>query len=81
MAALIAFAFVAGAATALSPCVLPVALSRLVPTPQGGQRGDGFGPGVLVGLSLGVVYAPCVGPILAGLITVSASQPLTAGRL
>jgi cytochrome c biogenesis protein CcdA/thiol-disulfide isomerase/thioredoxin len=155
VAALIAFAFVAGAATALSPCVLPVlpvALSagvtggrrrplgvvtglvlsftfaivalvyvidalglpgdllrniaivvllgfgvsllvpsvaahleawigRLVPQPQGGQRGEGFGSGVLVGLSLGVVYAPCAGPILAGVITVSASQSLTAGRL
>jgi len=56
-------------------------ISRLVPTPQGSQRGDGFGSGVLVGLSLGVVYAPCAGPILAGVITVSASQSLTAGRL
>ena len=155
MAALIAFAFLAGAATALSPCVLPVLpvalsagvtgghrrplgvvtglvlsftfaivalvyvidalglpgdllrniaivvllgfgisllipsvaarmeawISRMVPAPQGGKRGDGFGSGVLVGLSLGVVYAPCAGPILAGVITVSASQPLTAGRL
>ena len=155
MAALIAFAFLAGAATALSPCVLPVLpvalsagvtgghrrplgvvtglvlsftfaivalvyvidalglpgdllrnvaivvllgfgvsllvpsvaarmeawISRMVPAPQGGKRGDGFGSGVLVGLSLGVVYAPCAGPILAGVITVSASQSLTAGRL
>jgi cytochrome c biogenesis protein CcdA/thiol-disulfide isomerase/thioredoxin len=154
--ALIAFAFVAGAATALSPCVLPVLpvalsagvtggrrrplgvvagltlsfafatvalvyvidalglpddllrnvaiavllgfgvtllvpslaarleawISRLVPTPQGGvRRGEGFGSGMLVGLSLGLVYAPCAGPILAGVITVSASQPFTAGRL
>jgi len=155
VAALIAFAFLAGAATALSPCVLPVLpvalsagvtgghrrplgvvtglvlsftfaivalvyvidalglpgdllrnvaivvllgfgvsllvpsvaarmeawISRMVPAPQGGKRGDGFGSGVLVGLSLGVVYAPCAGPILAGVITVSASQSLTAGRL
>jgi cytochrome c biogenesis protein CcdA/thiol-disulfide isomerase/thioredoxin len=155
VAALIAFAFLAGAATALSPCVLPVLpvalsagvtgghrrplgvvtglvlsftfaivalvyvidalglpgdllrniaivillgfgisllvpsvaarmeawISRVVPAPQGGKRGDGFGSGVLVGLSLGVVYAPCAGPILAGVITVSASQSLTAGRL
>jgi cytochrome c biogenesis protein CcdA/thiol-disulfide isomerase/thioredoxin len=56
-------------------------ISRMVQAPQGGKRGDGFGSGVLVGLSLGVVYAPCAGPILAGVITVSASQPLTAGRL
>jgi cytochrome c biogenesis protein CcdA/thiol-disulfide isomerase/thioredoxin len=56
-------------------------IGRIVPQPHGGRRGDGFGSGVLVGLSLGVVYAPCAGPILAGVITVSASQPLTAGRL
>ncbi len=45
------------------------------------SRGDGFGSGVLVGLSLGLVYAPCAGPILAGVITVSASQSFGAGRL
>jgi cytochrome c biogenesis protein CcdA/thiol-disulfide isomerase/thioredoxin len=43
--------------------------------------GDGFRSGLLVGASLGLVYAPCAGPILAGVITVSASQPFTAGRL
>ena len=34
-----------------------------------------------MGGSLGFVYAPCAGPILAGVITVSASQEFTAGRL
>jgi cytochrome c biogenesis protein CcdA/thiol-disulfide isomerase/thioredoxin len=46
-----------------------------------GGGGDGFWSGVAVGGSLGLVYAPCAGPILAGVITVSASQPFTAGRL
>jgi cytochrome c biogenesis protein CcdA/thiol-disulfide isomerase/thioredoxin len=46
-----------------------------------GASGDGFRSGLLVGASLGIVYAPCAGPILAGVITVSASQPFTAGRL
>src|SRR5689334_4170325 len=45
------------------------------------RGGDGFWSGVLVGASLGLVYAPCAGPILAGVITVSASQSFTAGRL
>src|SRR5438105_1812123 len=159
MALLIAFAFVAGAGTALSPCVLPVlpiALSAgatggrrrplgvvtglavsftfatvglvyvihalglpdgllrtlaivalilfgvalVVPAiaarlearlsalaaRRGGREGgrgdsDGFLAGLLVGGSLGFVYAPCAGPILAGVITVSAAQPFTAGRL
>src|SRR5437588_590190 len=161
MALLIAFAFVAGVGTALSPCVLPVlpvALSAgatggarrplgivaglalsftfatvalvylihalglpngvlrtlaiialiafgaalLLPpvaarveawlsglagrteagTAAGRDRGrEGFWSGLLVGASLGLVYAPCAGPILAGVITVSASQTFTAGRL
>ena len=156
MALLIIFGFIAGAATAVSPCVLPVLPVALSAGATGGRRrpvgivagltasftfatvalvyvidalglpddllrnlaiavlllfgvallvpalssrfegylsrltsrfqpksggGDGFWSGVLVGASLGLVYAPCAGPILAGVITVSASQPFTAGRL
>ncbi len=156
MALLILFGFVAGAATALSPCVLPVLPIALSAGATGGRRrplgivaglavsftfatvalvyvisalglpndllrklaivvllgfgitlmipslaarleawlsrfasragvaetsGDGFWSGVLVGASLGLVYAPCAGPILAGVITVSASQDFNAGRL
>jgi cytochrome c biogenesis protein CcdA/thiol-disulfide isomerase/thioredoxin len=44
-------------------------------------RGQGFWAGTAVGASLGFVYAPCAGPILAGVITVSASQPFGVGRL
>jgi cytochrome c biogenesis protein CcdA/thiol-disulfide isomerase/thioredoxin len=54
--------------------------SRLVSRPQG-FRGDGFWGGLLLGASLGFVYAPCAGPILAGVITVSAAQPFTADKL
>jgi thiol-disulfide isomerase/thioredoxin len=46
-----------------------------------GHGGDGFWSGTAVGVSLGLLYAPCAGPILAGVITVSASQSFTAGRL
>jgi cytochrome c biogenesis protein CcdA/thiol-disulfide isomerase/thioredoxin len=156
MALLILFGFLAGAATALSPCVLPVLPIALSAGATGGRRrplgivaglavsftfatvalvyviaalglpddllrklaiavligfgltlmapplaarveawlsrfgalaggprtgGDGFWSGTLIGLSLGLVYAPCAGPILAGVITVSASQPFGAGRL
>ncbi len=52
--------------------------SRFQPKTGGG---DGFWSGTVIGASLGLVYAPCAGPILAGVITVSASQPFTAGRL
>ena len=156
MVLLILFGFVAGAATALSPCVLPVLPIALSAGATGGRRrplglaaglavsftfatvalvyvisalglpndllrklaiavllafgviltipplaarieawlsrfaglvggprssGDGFWSGTVVGASLGFVYAPCAGPILAGVITVSASQSFTAGRL
>src|SRR3954468_13104474 len=54
--------------------------SRLAPGPAR-FRGDGFGSGMIVGASLGLVYAPCAGPILAGVIVVSVAQDFTAGRL
>jgi cytochrome c biogenesis protein CcdA/thiol-disulfide isomerase/thioredoxin len=157
MALLILFGFIAGAATALSPCVLPVLPIALSAGATGGRRrplgivaglavsftfatvalvyvisalglpndflrklaivvllgfgivlmipklaarveawmsqfaarsssgnkvtGDGFWSGTAVGVSLGLLYAPCAGPILAGVITVSASQSFSAGRL
>ena len=156
MALLILFGFIAGAATALSPCVLPVLPIALSAGATGGRRrplgivaglavsftfatvalvyvisalglpndllrtvaivvlivfgvtlmippladrveawlsrlsgrfgapgrgGDGFWSGTVLGVSLGLVYAPCAGPILAGVITVSASQSFTASRL
>jgi cytochrome c biogenesis protein CcdA/thiol-disulfide isomerase/thioredoxin len=156
MALLVLFGFVAGAATAVSPCVLPVLPIALSAGATGGRRrplgivtglavsftfatvalvyaiaalglpndllrklaifvliafgitlmvrpladrleawisrfasragvagadGESFWSGVVVGSSLGLLYAPCAGPILAGVITVSASQSFNAGRL
>ena len=54
--------------------------SGLVGAPRA-QRGEGIWSGLLLGAGLGLVYAPCAGPILAGVITVSASQELTAAKL
>ena len=54
--------------------------SRIAPGPAR-FRGEGFGSGLVVGASLGLVYAPCAGPILAGVITASAAQDFEAGRL
>jgi cytochrome c biogenesis protein CcdA/thiol-disulfide isomerase/thioredoxin len=156
MALLILFGFVAGAATAVSPCVLPVLPIALSAGATGGRRrplgivagltvsftfavvalvylisalhlpnellrdlaivvlvgfgavlmappladrleawlsrfagragapragGDGFWSGTLVGASLGILYTPCAGPILGGVIVVTASQTFSAGRL
>jgi cytochrome c biogenesis protein CcdA/thiol-disulfide isomerase/thioredoxin len=147
MVLLVLFAFVAGAGTALSPCVLPVLPALLASAGSGGRRrplgviagltatftiaivalasvvdgvglpggtvrtlavavllgfgvallvpslaarveaplsrlarfgprgrGDGFWSGLVVGAGLGFVYAPCAGPILAAVVSVSATQ-------
>jgi cytochrome c biogenesis protein CcdA/thiol-disulfide isomerase/thioredoxin len=62
---------------------LAARVGRRRPAGDGGDAADrrGFWSGVAVGSGLGLVYAPCAGPILAGVITVSASQPFTGGRL
>jgi cytochrome c biogenesis protein CcdA/thiol-disulfide isomerase/thioredoxin len=74
----IAVLLVAGLA-ALVPAVAqrlerPLAgLSRFAPQ----RRGDGFGSGLLVGAALGFVYAPCAGPVLAAVVSVSAASGRT----
>ena len=55
-------------------------LSRFARRPNA-PEGDGFWSGFGLGTGLGFVYAPCAGPILAGVVTVSASQEFTGGRL
>jgi cytochrome c biogenesis protein CcdA/thiol-disulfide isomerase/thioredoxin len=59
---------------------IEAAISRLVGAPRM-SRGEGFGSGLLLGGGLGLAYFPCAGPILAGVITVSAAQDFTVGRL
>src|SRR5689334_24081118 len=54
MVLLIAFAFVAGAGTALSPCVLPVLPIALSAGATGGRRRP---LGVVVGLALSFTFA------------------------
>jgi cytochrome c biogenesis protein CcdA/thiol-disulfide isomerase/thioredoxin len=56
-------------------------LQRIAPARSRRSHGEGFGSGLIVGFGLGAVYTPCAGPILAGVITLSASQSFTAGRL
>lgn len=48
--------------------------SRLASLGPKQQTGDGFASGILVGLSLGLVWTPCVGPILASIIALAATQ-------
>lgn len=51
--------------------------SRLSGLAPKANKGDGFGSGVLVGLSLGLIWAPCVGPILAAVITLAITSSVT----
>jgi cytochrome c biogenesis protein CcdA/thiol-disulfide isomerase/thioredoxin len=48
-------------------------LSRFAPR----RRGDGLRSGLLVGAALGFVYAPCAGPVLAAVVSVSAASGRT----
>ncbi len=47
-----------------------------IPQTKTSQR-DGFLGGFLIGLTLGVVWTPCVGPILASVITLALSGEIT----
>lgn len=42
---------------------------------------NGFWGGIVVGLSLGLVWAPCVGPILASIITLSITSQVSLGAV
>ena len=72
-----------GVALAAPPLAarLEAAIGRLTAGRGARVRGEGLWSGVLLGAGLGVVYAPCAGPILAAVITTTASQSLDAQRL
>lgn len=43
-----------------------------------GKQSSGFGSGFITGLSLGIVWTPCAGPILATIATLSATRSVNA---
>ena len=49
-------------------------LSQFIPR---GNTKSGFWPGVLIGLSLGLLWTPCVGPILASVISLAITGTVT----
>jgi cytochrome c biogenesis protein CcdA/thiol-disulfide isomerase/thioredoxin len=52
--------------------------SRLANILPKGSNDTGFVGGIFVGLSLGLLWAPCVGPILASVITLAATNTVNA---
>ena len=45
------------------------------------KEGSGFLPGFITGLSLGLVWAPCAGPILASVTALAATQEVSFGAV
>lgn len=43
--------------------------------------GNGFGGGLVVGLGLGLAWTPCVGPIMASVITLALNQAVGVGAV
>jgi cytochrome c biogenesis protein CcdA len=45
------------------------------------QKRNGFWSGVVVGLSLGLIWTPCVGPIMASVISLALTQHVDGGSV
>jgi len=55
-------------------------LSKVTRT-KGSNNRNGFFGGLMTGLSLGLVWTPCVGPIMASVITLAVSQQIDGGAI
>lgn len=51
--------------------------SKLASLMPSGQNRTGFGGGLLIGLSVGLLWTPCVGPILASVISLAITGAVT----
>lgn len=49
--------------------------------PAGRKQSNGFGGGLAVGAGLGFAWSPCVGPIMASVITLALNQQVDAGAV
>ena len=71
--------------------VFELAISKIANKRGGGQRGcqrdseqtqsKGFFGGLIVGFSLGLVWTPCVGPIIASVISLAITQSIDGGAV
>ena len=55
-------------------------MSHLVGS-KGSSQKNGFSGGFLTGVSLGLVWTPCVGPIMASVITLAVSRQVDGGAV
>lgn len=56
-------------------------LASIVPTQNKKNDRPDFIAGLFIGLSLGLVWTPCVGPILASIITLAATSTVSGGAV
>ncbi len=61
--------------------VFMLAATRLTVQTSKPKKAGGFWSGVLLGMSLGLVWTPCVGPIMASVITLALSQTVDLGAV
>jgi cytochrome c biogenesis protein CcdA/thiol-disulfide isomerase/thioredoxin len=59
----------------------PGAATAAVPGAGGAPSRRGFWSGVVVGLSLGLIWTPCVGPIMASVISLALTQHVDGGSV
>jgi cytochrome c biogenesis protein CcdA/thiol-disulfide isomerase/thioredoxin len=57
---------------------IEILFSRLANLMPSGQKRTGFFGGIFIGLSLGLLWTPCVGPILASVISLAITGTVTA---
>jgi len=56
--------------------IFEIISSRILKQSHGKQK-KGFGGGVIIGASLGLIWTPCVGPIMASVISLAISQQVS----
>jgi len=60
---------------------MEILITRISPKHKPGDESKGLFGGLLMGMSLGLVWSPCVGPIMASVVTLAASEALTVQAL
>lgn len=61
--------------------LLEVWLSSVIPQGQSNSKRNDFVGGIIIGISLGLVWTPCVGPIVASVITLAAASTVSAASV
>jgi len=58
-----------------------IAASRMIRNRRNRKSSNGLAGGLIVGMSLGLVWTPCVGPIIASVISLAVTQSVDGGAI